>query len=295
MKNHLSVGQLRLVVFAFVPAWIVGMLIMRLYSAPMVMPLMNLGAGIIGFVGVLFGARGLSSAIAKTPFPFALAILGIITFTLFDRGLDGVHRWLQLGPVRLHAAALTTPILLFALARLWLEQKTVLVLGLVAASLALHIMQPDAGQATALGAATMILAIFPDKRHVARGTLVLVATAGIAGAWVRPDPLASVPMVEGIVAEAFVLHVALGLVACVALVLLPAMALRTAHQYRTNHFVWLFGTLLAAYFSVSIAVAAVGAFPVPVLGFGASPILGALLGLGLLQSSAPREPSPSRS
>jgi hypothetical protein len=47
---------------------------------------------------------------------------------------------------------------------------------------------------------------------------------------------------------------------------------------------------LAAYLSANIVVVIFGEFPTPVLGFGASPILGAVLGLGLLARMTPLLP-----
>ena len=60
-----------------------------------------------------------------------------------------MHRWLRVGPVRLHAAALLLPLLLVALERLarvrgWWVAALVAV-GVVSALL----LQPDAAQATA--------------------------------------------------------------------------------------------------------------------------------------------------
>ena len=43
----------------------------------------------------------------------------------------------------------------------------------------------------------------------------------------------------------------------------------------------------AVYLLASVLVVAFGEFPMPVLGFGASPVLGAVLGLGLLASIGP--------
>jgi hypothetical protein len=69
--------------------------------------------------------------------------------TLLGPGEDGVHGWLRVGPVRLHAAALLPPLLLAALERLarvrgWWVAALVAV-GVVSALL----LQPDAAQATA--------------------------------------------------------------------------------------------------------------------------------------------------
>ncbi|MBL8744360.1 MAG: hypothetical protein JNK04_24805 [Myxococcales bacterium] len=51
---------------------------------------------------------------------------------------------------------------------------------------------------------------------------------------------------------------------------------------------------MTTYFVASLAVPLVGEFPVPLLGFGSSPALGAFLGLGLLSRAHRREDARSR-
>lgn len=84
-----------------------------------------------------------------------------------------------------------------------------------------------------------------------------------------------------------------GIVAILALAMLPGAAMAQVLQFRTNRLVRACGASLAAYFAANIVVVAVGEFPTPVLGFGASPILGATMGLGLLGQIANRE-APTR-
>lgn len=293
MKNHFDPALLRFLGLAVVPAWLLGMGIMVLLHAPSTMPLMNFVSGIVGFVGVACGAAAFSSATAKRPLLVAFAVLAFVALTFVDAGLDGVFRWVRLGPIRLHPAAVGTPLLLFALVHLWMQQKTIFVLSLGALGLALHVLQPDAGQATAFGAAMMTLAAFPDKRKGARILLLLSSTMGVAASWMQPDPLHGVPLVEDVVPQALATHVLLGIAAIVALALLPITTLVQTYHSRKNHFAFLQGAMLTAYFTASIVVVAIGEFPTPVLGFGASPILGAIFGIGLLQRSATTEPSAS--
>lgn len=265
------------------PACLWGACIMVLHRAPWSMPITNIVAALLGLLGVGLLSPSLISLVLKRPFVVAVFVLATMSATLLDAGLDGVHRWVRLGPIRLHPAALATPLLLLTIVIAWERRKAALTIILIAAGLALHIAQPDAGQATAFAAGAILLAAIPDKRIVARLSLVILASLGAFTAWTRPDPLLGVAMVEDIVPRAFAMHAGLGIVAVITLVMLPGAAIGIAQQSKTNRLRRLYGLTLAAYFAASIIVVAIGEFPTPVLGFGASPIWGALWGLGLLE------------
>ena len=267
------------------PACLVGVGIMVLLDAPKMMPLMNLATAFVGLVGIGFGAASLARWIERRTFGIAAALALPGFATLFDAGLNGVFRWVRLGPLRLHLTSILTPALLWAWLVLWERQKTTSVLVLFVLLLGLLGLQPDAGQATALAAAMLVLALLPDKRTVARAVLVGLSVVGAAVAWTRPDPLVGVDMVEYIVPRAWAFHPALGAVAIGALAWLPMTTAMTAHASRKNQFTRTYGLMLTGYFAAGMLVSATGKFPTPVLGFGASPILGALLGLGLLRRS----------
>lgn len=284
MKNQLS-SRMAPVFVGIIPAFFVGAAIMLVHGAPWSMPLLNLGAVLIGFVGVGLGAAKLSALTFRHPLAIVLSGLTAIALSFHDEGLQGVHRWVRLGPLRLHPAAIVEPLYLLALAVLWQERKTAVALMGLVMGLALHIAQPDAGQATALALAAIALAAIPDERKSARFVLLILAALGLIGAWMRPDPLTGVPMVEEIVSHAFARSWALGIMSLVVLAMLPLTAMNLARHCRKNQRSWFYGWMLTAYFVACIGVVAIGEFPTPVLGFGASPILGAILGMGLLASS----------
>jgi cell division protein FtsW (lipid II flippase) len=105
----------------------------------------------------------------------ATAVLTTQALTFTDPGLDGVHRWLSVGGLRLHVAALTDPILLVALPRIgprWAPAFAVF-------AFFLHLVQPDAAQATALAAGMLAAARF---NRLSKGA-PLVAIAGAALTW----------------------------------------------------------------------------------------------------------------
>ena len=78
-----------------------------------------------------------------------LAGVGLLGATLPAPGLEGIHRWLALGPVRIHAGALLLPPLLVVLLEIpWVAAGVGGPLVLV-----VLLLQPDAAQAAAFCAA----------------------------------------------------------------------------------------------------------------------------------------------
>jgi len=278
--------SLRIAMIGVAPACIMGVCIMVLHSAPWSMPLTNLAATFLGFITVGFGSSVLVLLGSQRPAATAIMVFICMAATMASSGIDGVHRWLALGPIRLHPAAIGAPLLLFTVVNLWQRQKTWFAISILATSFAIHVAQPDAGQATALAAATMALVAFSDKRYFARLVMVIGSLLGATWAWLRPDPLLPVSMVEDIVPRAFAMSVWLGVGATVALAMLPAAAIWHARRAQTNGLGCVYGHALTAYFLANLVVVFIGEFPTPVLGYGASPIWGAILGLGLLGSTA---------
>jgi hypothetical protein len=182
----------------------------------------------------------------------------------------------KLGPVRLHVAAILLPLILYVLAgferaRSWIASA---ILALAAALVLFA--QPDAAQATAFAAAATIILLPRPLRLIP-----VIALA--AATWLRRDPLVEVPHVEGIVGLAAQLGTGWMIVAISTLLLLPApfLAARGGVDARVSR-------ALGAYLGVTLLAAGAGAFPVPVLGQGASPILGYFVAAGLVLRSRNR-------
>lgn len=248
----------------------------------------NLGAWVVGLLAAVWLASraGPRAAYAAA----ALALLGLCA-SLFSPGLEGVHRWLSAGPVRINAAMLLSPSLIVATAVLtsrggWGWLPALLGLGVVA-------LQPDASQATALALAVCALAAARTADPLApRGALAAAATAIAGWTWTRPDPLEPVPEVEGIILLANSQSLWLA-AACVALLAAIAVAPILATRGRRPDGVAAAGAALSALFAGWVAAPALGAFPVPMVGVGLSPILGAWLGMGLLAALDRGEARPA--
>lgn len=230
-----------------------------------------LGALIAGALARWAGARAIYAA--------AFLPMAGLAATLLSPGLQGVHRWLPAGPVRLNAALLLLPALVVATAVLvtrgwWGWLPAIFALVVLA-------LQPDASQATALALAVCVLAAArrSDPPPVRGAVAAAVLTAGWT--WTQPDPLQPVPEVEQII------QLAAGhspYLAAAGVLLLGALAATPFLATRGHAGAAAPGLAVSALFAGWAIAPALGAFPTPMIGVGLSPILGGWIGIGLLAS-----------
>lgn len=269
---------------ASLAAVVVGAAVCAMSGVPSTLWMRNIAAWCVGALAaaILAGRAGsgfLSAAVLLAPIGLAA--------TLLNPGLEGVHRWLVAGPVRLNAAMLLLPSLVVATAVL-AERRPWWCWIPAFAGLAVLALQPDASQATALALAICAIAASLRSHAIrARWALALAALAVAAFSWSRRDPLEPVPEVEEVIALAgshSPLLAGLAVAVLVAFAAAPVLATARAHRADVRRA----GVALSVLFSAWITAPALGAFPVPLVGIGLSPILGAWLGVGLLSSLGPR-------
>lgn len=211
----------------------------------------------------------------------AMALIGIavagLGASLAGVPQDGVHRWLDIGPLHINAAFIVLPAAIVAMAwnreRLWAWGLAIGLLGLL-------VLQPDASQTTALGLALGVIAVRAPLTARLRFAIIGMTTVLAVAGWLRPDPLEAIPEVEGIVILAAAVTPALALLAVAMLIataLAPALVARTSEGTGKTC-----GLALSAYCLATVGTTLFGAFPVPLLGIGMSPVLGFWLGVGLL-------------
>lgn len=208
---------------------------------------------------------------------FLLAAPLALAATLLNAPVEGVHRWIDAGPLHVNAAAALLPAAAVGLAALSDRRWS---WAAAAATLCLLVLQPDASQATAFGAAMLVvLASLRAPAAIRAGGAAAVVVAVVA-AWMRPDPLAPVPEVEGIIGLAWAWSplAAAGAVALLAATALWPLRMAVSHPASPR----VAALAFAACCLVSALAPAFGAFPVPLVGVGMSPVLGFWLGAGAL-------------
>jgi hypothetical protein len=201
---------------------------------------------------------------------FAMAAIAVITPLLLSPSI-GPQRWINIGGFRLYAASAVLPAALLCLASMSSRQHpaTIVWVGVIALALA---MQPDAAQVTAfaVAAAVALLRVNQPAPYKIASLIALVACS--AWAWTKPDPLQPVPHVEGVLALAatagwFALSAALASLA-IPVAYLASLGTRTDHTALM---------VVAVYYVCIGGFAAAQLTPMPLLGFGAGPIIGFFL------------------
>lgn len=248
----------------------VGAVVCAFADVPRALWLRNLAGWAVG------AGAALAIAAAYRPVFLTVALwlapLGLLAAFLGPNQL-GVHRWIPVGPLTMNAAMMLLPSAVVALAVLEKGRLAPWLAGF--AALAVLAAQPDASQATASTAAMIGIAAISSRKPLVRLGLVTAAGGLAAVAWLRPDPLAPAPEVEGILGLAMELSPLFAGMAVLSLA--AASAAPLAAGARQIPAVALSLCLLA-----SAVTPFLGAFPVPLVGVGLSPILGAWLGVGLL-------------
>lgn len=206
--------------------------------------------------------------------------------TLFARPVDGVHRWIDIGPLHINAAALLLPVLIVGLATVRIARPIGLVIALVTATILL--LQPDASQLTAFAIAASVL--FARSTMASRWrvlAIVIAALLAICG-WMRPDTLQPVAEVEKIFAMCVAVSPILAMIAGLALAAaaLAPLARSSPADNPTRDA----ALAMSAYFVTASIVPFFGWFPVPLVGLGMSFPVGWWLGIGLLLAIARRHP-----
>lgn len=263
------------------PALSVGLVVMSRAGVPAGLWLRNLAAALVGVLLVAAASRRPAAASGASLLPWLCASgLALLGATLMAPGVAGVHRWLGSGPLEVHVGAVLLPSLLVFLTHLaW--APTVAVAGL---TLTVLLLQPDAAQATSFAAGWGVWAAMRRGRAAAAPVATAVMLAGAT--WLRHDPLEPVAYVEGIVGLAAGQGAILGAASLFALALLPVPFLLSARHPA--------GTALAVYMAGTVVAAWLGDYPVPVLGYGVSPILGYYLAVVALRRGVNGD-SPSAS
>ncbi|MGV2495758.1 hypothetical protein [Pelagerythrobacter aerophilus] len=264
-------GQPWLSEFALIAAVGASLLLFHVGGAPSTYSLVNaatLGLALIIMVAsrrLHLGARGAAWVVG-------LGLSGICVTLVSGVDVEGVRRWIPLGPVRLHAAMLLLPAVLAALPCLPDRWR----LACVALAAAIFVWQPDPAAALAL-AFGCLLAEWRNRRSAVAMILVATSVAGVIAAAARAVPLAPVPFVEAVLAQGFMLHAALG-TALAAALLFAIFAPLFGNADRANA-----AAISGGWLGFSIASVA-GPYPTPLAGYGAAAILGYGLAIAVLRA-----------
>ncbi len=264
----------RLSACAPLPALIIGIVAMRDLGVSTVAWSMNIAATALGFLIWAVARRLPPPERGSTRALLAAASVVSILLPFAAEGMLGVYRWVSLGSLRLHAAAIVTPLLILCVAA-EASHRCLSALAIAATGGIILALQPDAAQTTSFAAACAFVFACAGRRRplqVLLSAAVLLAVS--IAAFARPDPLRPVAHVEGIFSVVASRGAGPAALATLALLLLPLPFV--VAWYRHRHPTAL---ALGVYIAMTLLAPVWGTFPVPVMGYGASPILGYFIAL----------------
>lgn len=266
-----------------VPAIVASLWLMKLGSAPSSLIVQQASFGLGGLVAAVIATQRVWRGNRHASSLPALALLVVCLFLPLALASPPLPaRWFGALGFRLYLAPVVLPLFLVlwsdALAAGPQSPWPIPFVGVLAGFALLA--QPDASQLSALAAAAVPL-LWRSKQPAGTKFLVLIALAALAAlSWTRPDPTSPVAYVEGVfllAANSSPLLLAVAAVAATLPVAGLLLSARTTSSY---------GLLsVAIYYAVLLVLGIAQVTPVPLLGFGAGPILGYFI----MSSQAPRE------
>ena len=201
------------------------------------------------------------------------AIIALI-LTFANQGMEGVHRWISIGAVKLNVAMIVLPMILLELYQV-LKIRGLTYAGVGAFIILLVLFfQPDASQLTGFAIPVMIMLSLNTRSKKIRLLIIGVSVLFIVLSWIRLDHLPPVNYVERIlmmVADMGGIWLVLGIISLAILpapfILLPPKNAVSVSRY------------IGCYYIVILLSTLFGNFPVPLMGYGISPIVGYYLSL----------------
>ena len=198
--------------------------------------------------------------------------LGLIGTATFGYAVEDAKRWVLMGPFFIQTSFILLPLIALSFARiqnLW-TSLAVFVAGFAMA------LQPDRAMAAMLFSAVAIVCwMRPSKLTFSAS---IFCGLGFSVTLLLPDRLAAVAFVDHILWTAFDINIIIGLSLWIASIALVCPILFVPRNERTViHY-----TFAGCWFAL-IAASAMGAYPTPIVGYGASAIVGYFLSLILVQ------------
>jgi hypothetical protein len=250
---------------------------------------------IAGIVFMVFAGAPSSFVLANTVAAFAVAIAFwcvpqislqsslllvavnlpvLLACTFAGPAVDNVHRWIALGPLKLHVAMLLMPFLAVQMLR---HDKRIIAVSITLAALVIA-LQPDRASAAALSFTAFCWLCFTRNSW----SLVAVVSSGasLISTMLKADTLPPVRFVENVISDAAAVHAGIAVLMIATMLLAVALPfysrLHSGPAKAAPFFAW--SACLTGYFIASL----VGPYPVPLIGYGVSPILGFGLALAMI-------------
>jgi len=252
------------------PAVIIGVIVMYLNGVASVI----IGQNIVSFlIGGLISAFILSredkmKVINNEGVAVFMAVM-LLVLTFINSGMNGVHRWISLGPIKFYVASLILPIEIINLWKLIENGKqwpSIIITIIVAFVL---LIQPDASQLTAFIIPMIILLWSKTRNNAFRFGISGILMIMIVVSWMHLDTLPPVSYVEEILSLSANIGMIWLVLGVTSLLILPLPFIFFPRKNSE-----LLSRCIGIYFVIILISTQFGNFPIPLMGYGISPIIG---------------------
>ncbi|RLL40599.1 hypothetical protein D8M04_18810 [Oceanobacillus piezotolerans] len=265
--------------FVMVPAIIIGTIAMVSFGVSPAIWVQNILIWIIGTVVGSIYLKRKKENVDRGNLALSIVLIALLVLPFGFAGIDGVHRWVTLGPISIYIASIILPFILIQYWTLVLNNRKQYAIGLTFLILIILLLQPDAGQLTAFACAAFIMMWKTIRHWTMKALSFIFMTALVIVSWVFLDDLAPVPYVEEIiflVADLGNVWLLLGILSLVLLII-PFFSYGKMNPISLS---------LGVYFLLTMVVTFLGDFPMPIMGYGISPIIGYFIAITWLKKNS---------
>ena len=253
-------------ILTVLPAMLLGTVGMICNDVPKVIWLQNIIAmvlcGTIAFFLV-------TNRVRKNDMVIAGVSLVLLFLTLFASGMEGVHRWIRLVIINVNVAMVVLPILLVAIYGLLEKEKVVYALAIIINGAVILFLQPDASQLAGFAIPVIVFLFYKKINGLAKYAVSALLIGLTIYSWVFLDKLEPVSYVEGILGLLNNISPIWLVLGIISLVLIPLpYFLFPSNKFRV------LSVGIGLYYCIIIVSTVFGNFPVPIMGYGVSPIIG---------------------
>lgn len=261
------------------PAIFIGTIAMVSYGLTLSIWIQNIFIWLLGTVfGFIYLVRNKNQKWNKGNLLPNVVLIALLIFPFLFNGMDGVHRWLTFGTINIYIASIVLPLLIIHLWDLAFNNRERFAVGLLFITLFMLLLHPDAGQLSAFACATAIILKKTISKRIIKFLSLTLAAFFVILSWVFLDDLAPVPYVEDII----FLVGELGTVWFVGGILSLILLVIPFFYYGRKNVISL---SLGVYFLMTMIVTLFGNFPLPIMGYGISPIIGYFIAISWLRKN----------
>lgn len=258
------------------PSVIIGGIAMVTHDIPKMYFALNIACLIVGWLISIYVISKNFKEIKNKICPIIIIaiILLLYAMTFVDSGVDNVHRWLSLGPISLYVSSIFAPIFIIEIWNLFEKNKYLLIVVIAFLAATILFLQPDASQLTSFAVPLIVMLLSKAGKKIPTYIIIAILIFFAITSWIFLDSLPAVIYVEDILGLAMGMGILWSVLGILSLILIPIPFFILAKKKEQ-----LLSVCIGLYYVIFIVSTFFGNFPVPLMGYGVSPIIGYLIAI----------------